>query len=141
MAIASLTQTRNSVRSGTSSSAMASPSCPKCGIFKKSGRHSCCARGGGWFKNCGDEGDTKFDHSWSDGIQVCKGFGISLLVKSEPQAVGLLLKRTQLRSTKIDIIKRDSGVSDAGATQSSSLQDYLQLAKVAICVILHQLQV
>ena len=51
---------------------MSNPVCPKCGTVKKSGKRSCCARGGGWFKNCGDVGDTKFDHTWAEGIQACK---------------------------------------------------------------------
>ena len=46
--------------------------CTKCGTIKKSGKRSCCARGGAWFKNCGDAGDTKFDHTWVQGIQACK---------------------------------------------------------------------
>ena len=46
--------------------------CPKCAINKKSGRVSCCARGGAWFKNCGDAGDANFDHTWVEGIQACK---------------------------------------------------------------------
>ena len=46
--------------------------CPKCVATKSSGERSCCARGGAWFKNCGDVGDTKFDHTWAEGIQACK---------------------------------------------------------------------
>ena len=46
--------------------------CAKCGIIKKSGKYSCCAPGGAWFKDCGDAGDTNFDHTWTDGIQTCK---------------------------------------------------------------------
>ena len=46
--------------------------CPKCGIAKKSGKLSCCARGGAWFKKCGDAGSTKFDHTWAEGIQACE---------------------------------------------------------------------
>ena len=49
-----------------------SPACTQCGILKKSGKHSCCARGGAWFKNCGDAGDSNFDHTWVEGIQACK---------------------------------------------------------------------
>ena len=45
--------------------------CAKCGIIEKSGKRSCCARGGAWFKKCGDAGDTKFDHSWIEGIEAC----------------------------------------------------------------------
>merc|ERR1719305_874041 len=48
------------------------PACPKCGKFKKSGRASCCAPGGTWFKNCGSAGNKKFGHTWFEGIQVCK---------------------------------------------------------------------
>ena len=48
------------------------PACPKCGTTKVSGRRSCCAGGGAWFKNCGHSGDTKFDHTWAEGIQACK---------------------------------------------------------------------
>ena len=46
--------------------------CRKCGIDKY-GYPSCCGFGGAWFKNCGDAGDSKFDHTWSEGIQACKG--------------------------------------------------------------------
>ena len=46
--------------------------CPKCGTVKKSDKRSCCARGGAWFKNCGDAGDTQFDHTWLEGVQACK---------------------------------------------------------------------
>ena len=28
--------------------------------MEKSGKLSCCARGGAWFNNCGDAGDAKF---------------------------------------------------------------------------------
>ena len=54
------------------SSKISSKLCLKCGIIKKSGKLSCCARGGAWFKNCGDAGDTSVDHTWSEGIQACK---------------------------------------------------------------------
>ena len=56
--------------------------CPKCGTLNKSGKLSCCARGGAWFKNCGDVGDIKFDHTWVEGIQACKSFGSSIAVTS-----------------------------------------------------------
>ena len=46
--------------------------CLKCGYVKKSGKRSCCARGGAWFKNCGNDGDAHFDHTWVDGIEACK---------------------------------------------------------------------
>ena len=63
-------------------SAIVSPTCSKCGTAKRSGKRSCCARGGAWFKNCGDVGKTQFDHTWVEGIQACKGVAASLSVKS-----------------------------------------------------------
>ena len=61
--------------------------CTKCSTVKKSGKRSCCALGGAWFKNCGDAGDRHFDHTWSEGIQACKG--LSILVESAKNAVML----------------------------------------------------
>ena len=46
--------------------------CPKCGIIKRSGKMSCCGHGGSWFGNCGSVDDTKFDHTWHEGLQACK---------------------------------------------------------------------
>ena len=46
--------------------------CRKCGTIKKSGKKSCCGRGGAWFKNCGRAGNTKLEHTWYEGIQACK---------------------------------------------------------------------
>merc|ERR1712025_1365862 len=48
------------------------PTCPNCGIFKKSGRASCCAPGGAWYKNCGGTGNNKLDHSWIEGVEACE---------------------------------------------------------------------
>ena len=47
--------------------------CDKC-TTTKAGKLSCCARGGAWFKNCGDVGETDFEHTWAEGIQACKTF-------------------------------------------------------------------
>ena len=56
--------------------AMVSPDsafvCAKCGTFKKSGRLSCCAPGGAWYKNCGDVGDDNVDHAWLEGVTACE---------------------------------------------------------------------
>ena len=46
--------------------------CPRCGTFRKSGRVSCCAPGGAWFKNCGGSGRKNVDHTWSQGVKACK---------------------------------------------------------------------
>ena len=46
--------------------------CPKCGTFRKSGRVSCCAPGGSWFKTCGGVVNKNVDHRWSEGVKSCK---------------------------------------------------------------------
>ena len=46
--------------------------CPKCGTFRKSGRVSCCAPGGAWYKNCGGAGNRNADHRWFEGLAACK---------------------------------------------------------------------
>ena len=46
--------------------------CSKCGTVGKSGKSSCCGRGGSWFRNCGSAGNAKLDHTWYEGIQACK---------------------------------------------------------------------
>ena len=56
--------------------------CVKCGSALKSGTLNCCARGGAWFKNCGDVGETQFEHTWVEGIQACKEVETSLSVQS-----------------------------------------------------------
>ena len=49
----------------------ASTICSVCGTLKD-GKRSCCAPGGAWFMNCGDAGDSNFDHTWAEGINACK---------------------------------------------------------------------
>ena len=46
--------------------------CYKCGIIKRSGKMSCCGRGGSWYGNCGSTGNTKLDHTWHEGLHACK---------------------------------------------------------------------
>ena len=46
--------------------------CPKCGMFAKSGRVSCCAPGGAWYKNCGGAANKNVDHRWFEGTEACK---------------------------------------------------------------------
>ena len=106
---------------------MASFACPKCASTKKSGRHSCCARGGAWFKNCGYAGETKFGHTWAEGIQACQGFSSSVLVESSlrviPRNVGASvdpLNATHSRNTaqqqinisRVDIVSNSSDSTD-----------------------------
>ena len=46
--------------------------CPQCGIFKKSGRASCCAPSGAWFRNCGGASNRNVGHRWFEGVKACK---------------------------------------------------------------------
>ena len=46
--------------------------CPRCGTFRISGRTSCCAPGGAWFKDCGGLGSKNVDHMWVEGLNACK---------------------------------------------------------------------
>ena len=46
--------------------------CPKCSTFAISGRVSCCAPGGAWYKNCGGAANKNVDHMWFEGVEACK---------------------------------------------------------------------
>ena len=80
-----LTRAQQSVRPDITPATLAMPTstmanliCPECGTNKKSGRLSCCARGGAWFKQCGDAGESQFAHTWTQGIQACRGLSSSV---------------------------------------------------------------
>ena len=45
--------------------------CSTCGTINKSGKMSCCGRGGSWFRKCGTSGNTKLHHTWHEGIKAC----------------------------------------------------------------------
>ena len=49
----------------------------------KSGKMSCCGRGGSWFRNCGGSGNTKLAHTWSEGTQACKSRSQSTVVAKQ----------------------------------------------------------
>ena len=57
--------------SETTTTTIAVAMCLRCGTIEKSGKRSCCGRGGSWFKHCGGGGNTKLHHTWSEGIQAC----------------------------------------------------------------------
>ena len=56
----------------TTATTTSSSSCPKCGTNRQSGTRSCCAPGGAWVGNCGDPGDSNFEHTWFEGNEACK---------------------------------------------------------------------
>ena len=114
--------------------------CAKCGAINKHGALSCCAPGGAWFKNCGDAGDTQFDHTWTEGIQACKGSATSDSVESPLQVVH---RYTEVGVYQFDIthtrnatrqqtnIYRSDNVSNTGTGGS---EDYIRFTKVIACM-------
>ena len=65
-----------------------SPACHKCGSIAKSGRPSCCGRGGSWFGTCGRAGNANLRHTWFEGIQACKARSqIGVVVGQQESAV------------------------------------------------------
>ena len=113
--------------------------CFKCGATKKFGRHS---RGGVWLKNCIDTVNTRFYHTWDDGIQACKYLSTSISVKSTKREilhhVGVSGYPSNTPTPRIFIrdhinIHLSSSVSNAVTTGS---EDYVALTKVVyICVL------
>ena len=109
-----------------------SSGCPKCGFTKRSGKYSCCARGGAWFKNCGSAGDIEFDHTWDEGIQACKGFVASVSVKSPLQVIVRGLDTIQLRNTTQQAnTSRAGSVFNVGTTDCNAC---VGITKIVICV-------
>ena len=87
--------------------------CPKCSMFKKSGKPSCCAPGGAWFNNCG-EGE---DHTWFEGVQTCAN--AESATESQAQAI-----KTQ---SKID---PEDDVYDVVVTDSRSYYSVLHIGVI-----------
>ena len=83
--------------------------CPKCGTIGKLRKHSCCGRGGSWFKNCGSPGNGKHDHTWYEGIQVCK-----VSMEQSKRA----LDQTQLNRVQQ---QRNHSSNDAGVVKSKTV--------------------
>ena len=46
--------------------------CPKCDMFTKSGRASCCAPGDAWYDKCGGAGNDHVEHTWMEGVKACR---------------------------------------------------------------------
>ena len=125
----------------TSVSAVRGKRCPKCGV-KKSGTLSCCARGGAWFNNCGDEESVNADHTWTDGIQACKG-SVSLFLKNNQQPQIILRNepthaplndtrtRNDHRQKTIDFIILKSGMSTVG---TRNFEGFCSLSKVTVFI-------
>ena len=75
----------------------------------KSGKRSCCGRGGAWFKKCGDGGDAKFDHTWAEGVWGCQDYfvGFHAQTKRAYQAHG---------TETINVHKNERGTTTSSVT-------------------------
>jgi len=63
--------------------------CPTCGKIGRSGRSSCCGRGGSWYGNCGSSGNAETHHTWYEGLQICKthsAIGQQLVVVAQQES-------------------------------------------------------
>ena len=120
----------------TSASALSMTACPKCGSVKKSGKLSCCARGGAWFKNCGDYGDPNFHHTWVEGVQACKGFVDSgaVLAPGKRRREGTIAVLNTTRSLNTTEQQANIYVTgDVSDVRTTNCTDCFELAKVAVC--------
>ena len=112
--------------------------CSKCGTTNHFGKSSCCARGGTWFKKCGDSGDTNFDHTWAEGIQSCNGVlsSVKSPIKFMIRRVGVMSGPPNHSQLQIDpqnqvIVDRPASMSDAGTTD---LETYARLIEVLVFI-------
>ena len=105
--------------------------CPRCVRVKKSGRRTCCARGGAWFRNCGAGGDTRFDHTWAEGLQACSGLFSG---KTQPEPM-LRHEQTQsqLNDFKQQIFDSANGRISSPATIANS-RGFYSLTKINILI-------
>ena len=64
----------------------ASSVCLKCGTVMKSGKSSCCGRGGSWFGRCTSARDANLTHTWYDGVRVCTAQRSQQVIQQRLQA-------------------------------------------------------
>ena len=121
----------------TGVSMLSSNGCSKCGITKKSGKRSCCARGGSWFNNCGDAGDMQFDHTWAEGIQACKRTSVSIelslqVIRHRVGFISYPVNTTQPRNVTQQKAKARSGCMSKDGT--TSFEDCFRLTNAAVWI-------
>ena len=84
------------------------PVCPKCAAIKKSGKLSCCAPGGAWFKSCGTGGNSNTDHTWLEGVQACKDVVGLFSGKAEAQFISMNQTTTTQQLSDVEKQTMDS---------------------------------
>ena len=52
--------------------------CQECGIMHKSGKLSCCGRGGSWYGQCRRAGDENLGKTWYEGVRICKALQVQV---------------------------------------------------------------
>ena len=116
--------------------------CLTCGAIKKTGKLSCCARGGSWFGKCGGAGDTKFKYTWVEGIQACKARQSKAVIDLQQTAVeeknktssidpGMIMtSKTVIMST----VTAPSTVLANTATTTSTTTPVMQIGPIAPAV-------
>ena len=107
--------------------------CYKCGILKKSGKLSCCARGGDWFKNCGDVGGSNFDHTWVEGTQACTRF-TSLSSVESPALLMMPSEGSNTQPLNTDRTpKATLNQTNIYSSTTDDSEDCAELAKLVVC--------
>ena len=118
-----------------STSAITRKRCRKCSSLKKSGKLSCCARGGAWFQRCGAAADSSSEHTWVEGIQACNSFRSYSI--EEPAQAMLLLERViaepATKTSQQNLVKQHAKIhliSDAFNASITDLKVIVELAKI-----------
>ena len=103
--------------------------CFKCGTIKKSGKLSCCARGGSWFKNCGDSGDSKFEHTWVEGVQACNDI-TSVLLSLKAQTQSMLQNEVAIAQEIIAVQYRGNESAAASHCVRRNSKGYDEISRI-----------
>ena len=113
------------MESPAETAAIADAVCPRCGTIEKSGKMSCCGRGGSWFKHCGGGGNTKLHHTWSEGIQACNArsqskTGIGEELNAGRQQVNDVSQGSATNTFVLASVNTSTLISDAASTATST---------------------
>ena len=73
----------------------------------RSGKLSCCARGGAWFENCGTSDNSNTEHTWVEGVQACKG--VVTLFSGEAESQFMLVNETTTTQQLSDVGRQTIG--------------------------------
>ena len=125
------------------------PTCPKCGIIPGTGKRSCCADGGAWLDDCGVVGDSRFEHTWNEGIQACRR-SANLLSKVAELQIRRRDKTTQTHSNlqqsssqkKIveSIVESTTDADIASSEAREQLSNILGVVTLVFIIVCSQMQ-